>query len=76
MQVASYLMYADLRHADGSYQRRSVLNGSHWNIAHNMTHGDKELELYMAEQVSLRDGTLVLTTAKKPVMYGNKVYVL
>ena len=55
---------------------RSVLNGSHWNIAHNMTHGDKELELYMAEQVSLRDGTLVLTTSKKPAMYGNKAYVL
>lgn len=40
----------------------------------NMTHGDKELQLYMAEQVSVRDGTLVLTTVKKPAMYGAKEY--
>ena len=52
----------------------STLNKSHWNIAHNMTHGDKELQLYMAEQVSVRDGTLVLTTVKKPAMYGAKEY--
>lgn len=41
-----------------------------------MTHGDEELELYTAEQVSLRDGMLVLTTAKKTVMHGTKEYVM
>lgn len=41
-----------------------------------MTHGDKELQLYMAEQVSLRDGMLVLTTAKKTAMHGTKKYVI
>lgn len=41
-----------------------------------MTHGDEELELYTAEQVSLRDGMLVLTTAKKTAMHGTKEYVM
>lgn len=41
-----------------------------------MTHGDEELELYTAEQVSLRDGMLVLTTAKKSAMHGTKKYVM
>lgn len=41
-----------------------------------MTHGDEELQLYTAEQVSLRDGMLVLTTAKKTAMHGTKEYVM
>lgn len=41
-----------------------------------MTHGDEELELYTAEQVSLRDGMLVLTTAKKTAMHSTKEYVM
>eukprot|EP00505_MAST-04D_sp_SCG-Rhode-Island_P000675 Stramenopile-MAST_4_protein_675 len=54
--------------------RGSVLNTTHWNVANNMTHGDKELQLYVADQVTVRDGTLVLTTTKTTAMYGTKEY--
>ena len=51
-----------------------ILNSTYWNIANNMTHGNQELQLYMKEQVSLRNGTLVLTTDRSEIMYGTKQY--
>ena len=41
------------------------LNASNWHVAHNMTHGPTEKELYVAGGVEVRNGSLVLTTRKQ-----------
>ena len=41
------------------------LNTEFWNVANNKTHGDKELRLYLAEQVSVSNGCLVLRRAPR-----------
>ena len=39
-----------------------------------MTHGDREYQLYMKEDVYVENGTLVLRTRHNPTMYGVKLY--
>ena len=41
------------------------LNASYWNVAHNMTHGPEELQLYLADEVYLDGGDLVLRTRRR-----------
>lgn len=50
------------------------INASNWNVAHNFTHGDQELQLYMADDAYVEDGNLVLRTRKNPTMHGKKLY--
>eukprot|EP00054_Salpingoeca_dolichothecata_P004330 m.30215 g.30215 ORF g.30215 m.30215 type:complete len:308 (-) comp14514_c0_seq1:286-1209(-) len=52
----------------------STINASNWNVAQNFTHGDRELQLYLAEDVYVENGTLVLRTRKNPTYYGSKLY--
>lgn len=50
------------------------INLSNWNVAHNFTHGDKELQLYLRDDVYVASGNLVLRTRRNPTMYGRKLY--
>ena len=43
---------------------KDTLQSEYWNIADNFTHGNRELQLYVKEQVSVRNGELILTTSK------------
>lgn len=51
-----------------------TLNASAWNVRNNMTHGDKEWQLYTADNVYLEDGNLVLRTQATTASYGSKLY--
>ena len=42
---------------------KDTLQSEYWNIADNFTHGNRELQLYVKEQVSVRNGELILTTS-------------
>ena len=50
------------------------INTSAWTVRDNMTHGDKEWELYTKDNVYLEDGNLVLRTQATQARYGSKVY--
>jgi beta-glucanase (GH16 family) len=50
------------------------LNETIWNVWNNQTHGDKEEQLYFADEVSVSDGNLIIRTSSRDVMYGNKPY--
>ncbi len=51
-----------------------TLNTSNWTPADNFTHGDLELELYLASNVYVENDTLVLRTMHQPTYYGSKLY--
>jgi len=42
------------------------LNSSRWTVADGGTHGEQEIELYTAEDVSVQDGVLAITTRWNP----------
>ena len=42
-----------------------MLNTSRWSVAHNMTHGPLELQLYVSDEVYLENGDLVLRTRRR-----------
>jgi beta-glucanase (GH16 family) len=50
------------------------LNTSVWNVWNNQTHGDREWQLYLADEVSVSDGNLVIRTSSRTEMYGKKQY--
>ncbi len=39
-----------------------------------MTHGDQELQLYLADDVYVQDGDLILRTRRNPTFHGSKLY--
>ena len=43
-----------------------TLNTSNWNVAGGGTHGANELQLYTADEVSVRDGQLSIRTRWNP----------
>ena len=51
-----------------------TLNPASWNIYDNKTHGDREWQLYLKDDVFIRDGKLVLRTQARDVSYGSKAY--
>jgi hypothetical protein len=54
----------------------ATLNASRWNVRQNGTHGDLEQQLYVSDAVTLRDGHLVLRTARASVTGpdGSRLY--
>jgi beta-glucanase (GH16 family) len=50
------------------------LNRSSWRVADNFTHGDQEWQLYLADEVYVQDGNLVIRTQARDVQYGKKPY--
>jgi beta-glucanase (GH16 family) len=52
----------------------TTLDKSRWNVWDNQTHGDKEWQLYMSDDVYVRDGNLVIRTQARDVSYGSKPY--
>ncbi len=44
-----------------------------WNVANNYTHGSQEWQLYLSDEVYIEDGSLVLRTRVRDVMYGSKL---
>jgi beta-glucanase (GH16 family) len=51
-----------------------AINASAWRVLDNFTHGDKEWELYTAEDVYVEDGNLVLRTQARDVQHGSRTY--
>ena len=51
-----------------------ILNSSLWRVADNMTHGSQEWQLYLADEVYLQDGALVIRTRSRNASYGSKAY--
>ena len=49
----------------------STLNASNWVAIDNVTHGPTEKQLYLADDVYLRDGLLVLRTRKRRAWYNS-----
>lgn len=50
------------------------LDTKSWTPRNNMTHGSREYELYMADEVYLQAGYLLLRTRKRQMPYGIKMY--
>jgi beta-glucanase (GH16 family) len=52
------------------------LNQSNWVVFNNRTHGDVEKQLYMADEVQIENGSLVLTSRKQavPLWSGKQSY--
>jgi len=52
----------------------SIPDPKNWNIWDNKTHGDKEWQLYLADEVYLENGAMVIRTRVRDVQYGLKPY--
>ena len=54
----------------------NTLNTTRWTVRNKMTHGPAEKEMYMAGNIAVANGTLILTTKKETVYNGqyNKTY--
>jgi hypothetical protein len=53
------------------------LNSSRWNVAHNMTHGPRELQLYLSDEVYLEGGDLVIRTQRRTAHFNSThMYVM
>jgi hypothetical protein len=48
------------------------LNESNWIAANNRTHGPTEKQLYMADEVHVANGSLLLSTRKRSIFSGEK----
>ena len=51
-----------------------TLNPLLWNVADNYTHGNQELQLYLADEVFTEAGNLVIRTRSRKAMHGVKPY--
>lgn len=47
-----------------------VFNTSRWTVRNNMTHGPAEKQLYLANNVNVENGNLIITTKKEIVQSG------
>ena len=50
------------------------LNASNWVARDNITHGDTEKQLYFADDVSVANGALVLTTRRRDAWHDGRHY--
>lgn len=50
------------------------LNASSWAAVNNLTHGTTEKQLYLSDDVLVRDGTLVIRTRKRHAWHGGRRY--
>lgn len=51
-----------------------TLNGSNWLAQDNMTHGDTEQQLYLADEVTVSGGALWLSTRKREAWHQGRQY--
>lgn len=51
-----------------------ALDLTRWNVWNNRTHGDKEWQLYLADEVYVENKQLVIRTQARDVSYGSKLY--
>jgi len=52
----------------------TTINTTNWNVYNMTTHGPTELELYMADDVYMQDGKLILRTRCRSISHGNTLY--
>jgi beta-glucanase (GH16 family) len=51
-----------------------TLNPALWTVRDNMTHGTREWQLYLADEVFLEGGALVIRTRSRNASYGSRQY--